>query len=238
MNLLKSASNISFLFILLSITSCKAQNQKQQKEKLTPSEFETAIKKDSVQLLDVRTPGEYQRGHLKGSLLANWNDKKEFERRTSFLDKNKPLYLYCLTGERSAEAAEKFRRDGFKKVYDLKGGINAWKKESKPVEGVSDEKQMSQDEFNAAVNSFPLVLVDFGAEWCPPCKKMEPVLKSIAEKYTGKLKIVKVDGGRDVELMKKYQVDALPVFLVYKDGKLVWRKDGITDEKEITDHLN
>ena len=134
-------------------------------------------------------------------------------------------------------AAEKFRNEGFAEVYELKGGINAWKKESQPLEGVSNEKQMSREDFTAAVNSSSLVLVDFGAEWCPPCKKMEPVLKSIAEKYPDKLKLVKVDGGRDVELMKQYQVNALPVFLIYKDGQLVWRKDGIADEKEIADQL-
>lgn len=237
MNSLKLISALSLFIFSLSIIACKAQNQAQQKEKLEPAEFATALAKDSVQLLDVRTPGEYQSGHLKGSLLANWNDEKEFERRTSFLDKNKPLYVYCLSGARSASATEKLRNEGFKEVYELKGGINAWKKEAQPVEGAANEKQMSRKDFNAAVNSSSLVLVDFGAEWCPPCKKMEPTLKNITDKYAGKLKVVKVNGGSDVELMKQFQVNALPVFLIYKDGQLVWRKDGIADEKEITDQL-
>ncbi|MGE5105997.1 MAG: thioredoxin domain-containing protein [Sphingobacteriales bacterium] len=237
MNSLKLISTFSLFIFFLTIIACKAQNQTQQKEKLEPAEFATGIAKDSIQLLDVRTPGEYQSGHLKGSLLANWNDENEFERRTSFLDKNKPLYVYCLSGARSAAAAEKFRNEGFKEVYELKGGINAWKKESQPMEGAANEKQMSREDFNAAVNSSSFVLVDFGAEWCPPCKKMEPVLKSITEKYADKVKLVKVDGGRDIELMKQYQVNALPVFLIYKDGQLVWRKEGIADEKEITDQF-
>lgn len=223
----------SALLFSLFVLACNAQEKTAQKEKLDANEFATGISKDSIQILDVRTPGEYASGHLKGSLLANWNDKAEFERRTSYLDKNRPLYVYCLSGGRSAAAAEKFRKNGFTQVYELKGGINAWKQASLPVEGMSNEKQMTVEEFDAAINSSSLVLVDFGAEWCPPCKKMEPAIKAVTEKNAGKLKLVKVDGGRDLDLLKKYNVEALPVLLIFKDGKQVWRKDGIADEKEI-----
>ncbi|MBI2729963.1 MAG: thioredoxin fold domain-containing protein [Sphingobacteriales bacterium] len=237
MNSFKLIATLALFILIEPVISCKAQNQSAQKQKLPPAEFAAAITKDSIQLLDVRTPGEYAGGHIKGSLLANWNDKPEFERRTSFLDKSKPLFVYCLSGARSEAAAEKFRRNGFKEVYELQGGLNAWKKEAMPVEGMIAGKQMSREEFDAAINSSSLVLVDFGAEWCPPCKKMEPVLKSITEKYADKLKLLKVDGGRDIQLMKQYQVNALPVFLIYKDGKLIWRKEGIADEKEISAQL-
>lgn len=235
MNIIKFTSTLLHAVFILSITACTAQNKNAQQ--LSPDEFAAAITKDSVQLLDVRTPGEYASGHIKGSLLANWNDTKEFERRTSFLDKNKPLYVYCLGGSRSALAAEKFRNEGFKEVYELKGGINAWKKAALAVEGNPAGKQMSREEYDAAVKEAPLVLVDFGAEWCPPCKKMEPILKNVEAKLGDKIKIVKVDGGRDIELMKQYQVNALPVFLIYKDGKLVWRRDGVAEEKEFIDQL-
>jgi len=69
--------------------SCTAQT----KTSLTADEFEKAVTKDSVQLLDVRTPGEYASGHIKNTLLANWNDKEEFSRRISFIDKAKPVYV-------------------------------------------------------------------------------------------------------------------------------------------------
>jgi thioredoxin-like negative regulator of GroEL len=45
--------------------------------------------------------------------------------------------------------------------------------------------------------------------------------------------LVKVDGGKDEEILKQYNVTALPVFMLFKDGKQVWRKDGVAEEKEI-----
>ena len=213
--------------------SCTAQT----KTSLTADEFEKAINNDSVQILDVRTPGEYTSGHIKNTLLANWNEKEEFNRRIVFIDKDKPVYVYCLAGGRSAAAAEKMRVIGFEKVYELQGGINAWKAANKSLEGVTTAKQMSIEEFNTAINSSKTVLVDFGAEWCPPCKKMEPVIQKLQADNTGKFKLVKVDGGNDQDILKQYSVTALPVFIIFKDGKIIWRKDGIAEEKEIAAQL-
>jgi thioredoxin len=219
---------LSFLFAFILI-SCGAQTQ----TTLTADEFEKAVSKDSIQLLDVRTPGEYASGHIKNTLLANWNDEKEFSRRIAFIDKNKPVYIYCLAGGRSAAAAEKMRTMGFENVYELKGGINAWKAGNKNLEGATAVKQMTIEAFTAAINTSKTVLVDFGATWCPPCKKMEPVLKSLQDNHSGKFSLVKVDGGNDQDILKKYGVTALPVFIIFKEGKQVWRKEGIADEKEI-----
>ena len=224
------------LFSLLTsaiFLSCTAQT----KTSLSADEFETAISKDSVQILDVRTPGEFASGHIKNTLLANWNDKTEFVRRISFIDKKKPVYVYCLGGGRSAAAAEKMRNEGFENVYELKGGINAWKAADKKLEGSNNAKQMSLEEFNGALTSSKTVLVDFGAEWCPPCKTMEPVIASLQKNNAGKFSLLKVDGGKDEAVLKAYNVTALPVFIIFKDGKQVWRKEGVADEKEIAAQL-
>ena len=102
---------VTFFFALL-LLSCGAQT----KTTVTPEEFEKAITKDSVQILDVRTPDEYASGHIKNTLLANWNDKPEFSRRITFVDKNKPVYIYCLAGSRSAAAAKEMRSIGYENV--------------------------------------------------------------------------------------------------------------------------
>jgi rhodanese-related sulfurtransferase len=219
-------------FCALLLLSCNAQTE----TTVTPEEFEKAITKDSVQILDVRTPDEYASGHIKNTLLANWNDKAEFSRRISFVDKNKPVYIYCLAGSRSAAAAKEMRSIGYENVVELAGGINAWKAANKPVEGKMDEKQMSIEAFDAAISG-QTVLVDFGATWCPPCKKMEPVLKSLQNNNPNKFKLVKVDGGKDIDLLKKYAVTALPVFIIFKNGQPVWRKDGIATEEEMATAL-
>ena len=223
----------AFIFSI-SILSCNAQTT----TALNTNEFESGINaKDSIQILDVRTPGEYNSGHIKGALLADWNNKEEFKRRVAFIDKDKPVYVYCLAGGRSAAAAEKMRAEGYEKVYELKGGINAWKAGNKPLEGKSTTKQMTVDEFNSAINSSKTVLVDVGAEWCPPCRKMEPVLKSLQANNQGKFTLVKIDGGNDEDILKTYKITSLPVFILFKDGKQVWRKDGVAEEKEIADQL-
>ena len=232
---------MKFLFQILISLACvfyAITSNAQTKTSLSADEFEKAITKDSIQILDVRTPAEYASGHIKNALLSDWKDKDEFTRRISFIDKERPVYVYCLGGGRSAAAAEIMRSSGYLQVYELKGGMNAWKAGDKAVEGKSDEKQMSIGEFNKAIKSDKLVLVDFGAEWCPPCKKMEPVLRSLQTNNPNKFTLVKVDGGKDEEILKKYQVTALPVFILFRDGVQVWRRDGIAEEKEIANLLN
>lgn len=222
------------LLFLGTVISCKAQT----KNVLTADEFEKGITtKENIQILDVRTPGEFFSGHIKNALQADWNDEKEFERRLAFIDKNKPVYVYCLAGGRSAAAADKMRKIGYSNVFELKGGTNAWRAANKPLEGAGTEKQMTIDELNATIRGSETVLVDFGASWCPPCRQMEPVLKKLTENNTGKFTLLKVDGGRDQDILQAYNVTALPVFIVFKDGKQVWRKEGIATEKEIADQF-
>ena len=232
---MKFLNNIlgTILFSVI-IISCTGQS----KNALTVNEFEKEItSKENIQLLDVRTPEEFFSGHIKNPLQADWNDVQEFDRRLAFIDKTKPVYVYCLAGGRSAAAANKMRKLGYSNVYELKGGTNAWRAANKPLEGNSTEKQMTIDELNTSISASKIVLVDFGASWCPPCKQMEPVLKNLTENNKGKFSLVKVDGGRDQDILQAYKVTALPVFIVFKEGKQVWRKDGIATEKEIAEQL-
>jgi len=226
----------AFTIFLLSINSfcCTAQTQ----TKLSADEFEKQINAgDSIQVLDVRTAGEFFSGHIKNALHADWNDRAEFDRRVVFVSKSKPVYVYCLAGGRSAAAAEQLRKLGYTRVYELAGGTNAWRAADKPLEGSNSEPQMRIEELNMYINSAKIVLVDFGAGWCPPCRQMEPVLKDLVENNKGKFSLVKVDGGRDQDIVKQYKVTALPVFIIFKDGKQVWRKDGIVSEQELAAQL-
>lgn len=226
--------HILSIFLSFTLTVVCFACQSQVNYSLTATEFEKGITgKDSIQLLDVRTPEEFNGGHLQGALLADWKDQDEFQRRIAFIDKTKPVYIYCLGGGRSAAAAIKMRATGYNEVYELKGGINAWKADNKTIEGKSNAKQMSTEEFNTAINSDQFVLVDFGAEWCPPCRKMEPVLDNLKKNNLNKFTLIKVNGGNDEDILKQYNVTALPVFILFKDGKQIWRRDGIAEENEI-----
>jgi thioredoxin 1 len=63
------------------------------------------------------------------------------------------------------------------------------------------------------------VLVDFWAEWCPPCRAMNPVLEQLAEEHADKLSVVKVDVDANPELAARYRALALPVMLVFEGGE-------------------
>ena len=95
-------------------------------ELISPQQVYDAIYKDpSIQLVDVRTPEEYKGNHLKGAqnICVTSDDFKE---KVKILDKNKPVYVYCYKGGRSAQAALELKELGFTKIYDMDGGILLW----------------------------------------------------------------------------------------------------------------
>lgn len=219
-----------FLFIgALSLFA--ACNTQAQQTNLSIADFEKGIGQNNIQILDVRTPGEYQSGHLKNSFLADWNNEKEFQERVNSLDKTKPVYTYCLSGARSNAATVWLKQNGFI-AYNLTGGINAWKRADKPLEEALTVKQITLQEYLAQIPANKTVLVDFSAVWCPPCKKMSPVLDSLVKTKGSQFVLVKIDGGEQTEISNELKVDAFPTFIIYKEGKEVWRKQGIIAAKD------
>jgi thioredoxin 1 len=81
--------------------------------------------------------------------------------------------------------------------------------------------------FDEAIGAAELpVLVDVWAQWCPPCKALEPVLASIAAEHRDDLQMFKLDGDENPEIMSRFGVMSLPTMLVFKDGELVKRLVG------------
>ncbi|TXK73386.1 rhodanese-like domain-containing protein [Mesonia sp. HuA40] len=93
---------------------------------LSKTEFAKAIEKKGVQLVDVRTPSEYQEGTIKNAQLIDYKQPKTFDSKFAALDKDKPVYLFCRSGARSQAAAKKLVKMGFKEIYDLEGGYLNW----------------------------------------------------------------------------------------------------------------
>ena len=104
--------------------ACTATGDAQSKV-VKPDAFESVLKDKSVQLIDVRTPGEYQSGHLEGAKNIDFYSK-DFAQQMAKLDKNKTVAVYCAVGGRSASAVDKLKSLGFSKIYDLDGGIRGW----------------------------------------------------------------------------------------------------------------
>jgi rhodanese-related sulfurtransferase len=117
------------LFALLTSSCSQAQNIKE----LSVADFEKKMAEGTNKtILDVRTPGEYQSGHIQDAVLIDYY-KSDFKQQLSKLDKNKPVFVYCASGGRSGSASDILSDMGFKNIYDLKGGMNAWKKDSKKI---------------------------------------------------------------------------------------------------------
>ncbi len=82
------------------------------------------------------------------------------------------------------------------------------------------------------------VLVDFWAEWCMPCKMLAPVIEELADKYQGKVKVGKLDTDGNKETAMKYQINAIPTVLLFKDGELVKSFVGMTDKQDFEKALD
>jgi phage shock protein E len=104
-------------------------------EDIKPDKFDTLRKSDTnnIVLLDVRTKKEYTEGHIPGSVLIDFNSD-DFDKQIAKLDKSKTYLVHCAAGGRSARACKKMDQLGFKKLYNLEGGMGAWEKAGKPVE--------------------------------------------------------------------------------------------------------
>jgi len=78
--------------------------------------------------------------------------------------------------------------------------------------------KLTVDEYKALVNSHELVLVDFFATWCGPCKEMEPHMKALKENYGNNVKVVKIDVDRNVEIAKELRITGMPTLKGYVNG--------------------
>jgi len=83
-----------------------------------------------------------------------------------------------------------------------------------------------------------LVLVDFFATWCGPCKMMEPVISKIADEYKGKVKVGKVNVDDENELAMKYGISSIPTLILFKDGKPLKTLIGLSSKSEIENMIN
>jgi rhodanese-related sulfurtransferase len=212
------------------LMSC-AQTSTNTSLTLNAAAYKEAIAAKNIQVLDVRTAAEFNGGHIQNALQANWLDQKEFTDRTQHLDKNLPVYVYCQAGARSASAQTALEAKGYK-VVNLEGGMSNWKMNGFPVDGAGDKAQMRVEDLNATTSSNKIVLVEVGADWCPPCRKMIPVLETLKQKPAAPFYFLRVDGANDIDVMKSLNAEGLPTFILFKNGKETWRHEGLVTVEE------
>ena len=126
---------IIVLFLVLGLSSCKSQEKKEVSFiDVNVEEFQNMIEKNGAQLIDVRTPAEYENGHIKNALLIDYMSNDFKDKAFKGLDKTKPVLVYCASGGRSAKSAKMYKDAGFEKVYNLLGGFRAWSAKNLEIE--------------------------------------------------------------------------------------------------------
>ena len=93
------------------------------------------------------------------------------------------------------------------------------------------------ESFKELINSEKPVLVDFYADWCGPCKAMSPVIQEVAKATQGKARVIKVDIDKSVQAAQAYQVQAVPTFIIFKKGNIIWRHSGMIDKNSLLNVL-
>lgn len=224
--------------IIILLNSCS--NGQAQSSNLSPKDFASKIEgSKSAQLIDVRTPEEYANGHLKNAQNIDWRNNA-FDKMMTTFDKEKPVFIYCLSGGRSSSAASRLVELGFKEVYNMDGGFIKWRAEQLPEtkdNTIQKSSGMNRADYDKLIKSDEIVLIDFYADWCGPCKKMKPSLEEIAQEMQGKISLVRIDADENEELCHDLSIDALPTLMVYKKGTMMWHNVGYVGKDEIVQHL-
>lgn len=229
---------ISISFVLVTLLSI-AQNA--TIKQVNPVQFQQLIKNPKGVLLDVRTQSEFGNGHIANSGQLNYY-ALDFKKRLLLLPKNEPIYLYCNTGYRSEKAAEILIENGYKNVYNLEHGIMDWELKNLPVVADPNAKpdtdnKMDFAEYSKLIQSKELVFIDFYAPWCGPCRKMMPMMDSLKVEYHEKINIVKVNADASKSLIKELKLIGVPYLAMYKNGKLIYSKNGAVTREELTNEF-
>jgi thioredoxin 1 len=98
---------------------------------------------------------------------------------------------------------------------------------------------VTDESFEADVlDSNQMVLVDFWAEWCAPCRMIAPIVDQLAQEYDGKLKVAKMDTDANPNVMQAFGIMGIPTLLLFKDGQVVERISGALPKNRLLEKLS
>lgn len=110
-----------------------------------------------------------------------------------------------------------------KRMLELRSMLE---KEQEKVEWPSDPVHVADRDFQEFISRYPMVLVDFWASWCMPCRMIAPILDQISGEYEGKAVIAKLDVDHSRKTAEIYRVSSIPTLILFKNGRPVERVTG------------
>jgi thioredoxin 1 len=230
--------NLFIVLTILLLQSCQNSEAQSSKTDLNPNEFNAKMKASTNPIiLDVRTPEEFAGGYIENAKNINYNSPN-FINEVKKFPKDQPIFVYCLSGGRSGLAADQLRSMGYKDVFELEGGMMQWRNANLPeIKAKISQTGMSMQDFQQFVKSDKLVLVDFYAPWCGPCKKMKPFLDEIQNEMISQLEIKKVDVDQNTELATELKIESIPLLVLYKNGEVVWSNIGFLEKDKLVSEI-
>lgn len=221
------------VIVIIAGAGCSASGQSKI-DRLNPTAFQQRMEQAEQRIiLDVRTTEEFVGGHLPEAVNYDIYDTA-FGSKLLTLDKTKPVFVYCKAGSRSLDAAEQLKALGFTTVYDLRGGIMAWERDGLPLsDGADAADRFSKADFNRLLATNERLLVDFYADWCLPCKKMEPEITRLEKKYAGKVTVVRINVDEARALSSELDIREIPVVAIYRKGKEIKRETGYQSDNAL-----
>jgi thioredoxin len=129
--------------------------------------------------------------------------------------------------------------NGFQQVYELNGGMMKWRAANLPetTEVAAASTGISKQQFDNLLVTDKIVLIDFYADWCAPCKKMKPYLDEISNEMADKVVVVRINADDSRALCKELKIEAIPVLQIYKNKTLVWANTGFIEKEEVVKQL-
>lgn len=94
------------------------------------------------------------------------------------------------------------------------------------------------ESFSDIINGNELVLVDFFATWCQPCRTMHPILEQVKQTTGGRVRIIKVDVDQMGAASQKFGIQSVPTLMLFRGGKQLWRQSGVVPAQQLVDTIN
>lgn len=226
---------LSFIFLSFLFLGCNGQSQK--KYLTIPASIFSGkiIATKNPQIIDVRSPKEFEGQHLDNAKNCNWNGL-DFEKSVAQFDRSKPVFVYCMSGGRSTKAAIKLQELGFESIFELEGGIIKWNAAGldTPTDKIIG---VCSQEYQELLHSDKKVLIDFYADWCAPCQKMAPYLLKMQTEMADKMVIIRLNADENKTMVKELKIGELPALILYKNNEVIWQHRGFINEEDLKKQL-